>query len=136
LYDRDLLQYTPFEPGFPGAQRAAVLSSPIPLRGASRIPPPSVHLHLHEQLNDFVTRAVSTLHTGRHWGTQNKNQKPKMTEWRGWLVPRRPKKYQGWSDFFVRFFIVFFNTPHRETPKNVMKRIEKKTVLDFLSIFL
>jgi hypothetical protein len=28
-------------------------------------------------------------------GTQKKNDGP----WGGWLVPRRPKKYQGWSVF-------------------------------------
>jgi hypothetical protein len=37
---------------------------------------------------------------------------------RGWLVPRRPKKYQGWSDSFLIFFIVFLNSLHRETPKH------------------
>jgi hypothetical protein len=25
----------------------------------------------------------------------------------GWFVPRRPKKYQGWSDFFLRFLSCF-----------------------------
>jgi hypothetical protein len=46
---------------------------------------------------------------------------------RGWLVPQRPKKYQGWSDVCSRFFlIVFSNSPHRETPKNVLKKKVKK----------
>jgi hypothetical protein len=54
---------------------------------------------------------------------------------RGWLVPRRPKKYQGWSDFWGDFFIVFLNSPHRETPKNVIKKIEKQSVLDFFVDF-
>ena len=64
-------------------------------------------------------------------GTQKKSDGP----WRGWLVPRGPKKYQGWSDFFRDFFIVFLNSPHRETPKNVIKKIEKKSVLDFFVDF-
>jgi hypothetical protein len=51
-------------------------------------------------------------------GTPKKNDGPP----RGWLVPRRPKNYQGWSDFFPDFFIAFFfYSPHWETPKNVMK---------------
>jgi hypothetical protein len=54
---------------------------------------------------------------------------------RGWLIPRRPKKYQGWSDFFSRFFIVFLNSPHREKPKNVINKFEKKSVLGFLVDF-
>jgi hypothetical protein len=37
------------------------------------------------------------------------------------------------SDVFV---MVFLNSPHRETPKNLMKQIEKKSVLDFWPNFL
>jgi hypothetical protein len=61
-------------------------------------------------------------------GTQNKSDGPL----RGWLVPRRPKKYQGWSDGW--FFIVFLNSPHRETPKNVIKKT-KINCLRFFSDF-
>jgi hypothetical protein len=55
---------------------------------------------------------------------------------RGWLVPRRPKKYQGWSDFCVRFFIVFLNSPHRETPKNVINKNREKVGFGFFVDFL
>ena len=64
-------------------------------------------------------------------GTQKKSDGPL----RGWLVPRRPKKYQGWSDFFSRFFIVFLNSPHRETPKNVIKENREKIGLGFFCRF-
>jgi hypothetical protein len=43
--------------------------------------------------------------------------------WGGWLVPRRPKKYQGWSDFFARFFNRVFELP---SPRNAHKRDKKK----------
>jgi hypothetical protein len=33
------------------------------------------------------------------------------------------------------FFSVFLNSPHGGTPKNVINEIEKKSVLDVLSIF-
>jgi hypothetical protein len=41
-----------------------------------------------------------------------------------------------WGKFSTRtfcqnIFIVFFNSPCRETPKNVIKKIEKKSGLDF-----
>jgi hypothetical protein len=53
------------------------------------------------------------------------------------LVPRGPKKYQGWSVLFSRFFIVFLNSPHRETPKNVIKKNREKIGFGFFwSIFL
>jgi hypothetical protein len=48
-------------------------------------------------------------------GTQKKIDGP----WGGWLVPRRPKKYQGWSFFFVRFFYRVFELP---SPRNAQKR--------------
>jgi hypothetical protein len=41
------------------------------------------------------------------------------------------KKVPGLVRFFSRCFIVFLNCPRRETPKNVIKEIEKKSVLDF-----
>jgi hypothetical protein len=50
-------------------------------------------------------------------GTQKKSDGP----WRGWLVPREPKKYQGWSDFF-EFFLVLLNSHRQETPKNAIKQ--------------
>jgi hypothetical protein len=46
------------------------------------------------------------------------------------------EKGQGSDLFFRYFFIVFLNSPHRETLKNVIKKIEKKSVLDFWSNFL
>jgi hypothetical protein len=59
---------------------------------------------------------------------QNKTDGPP----RGWLVPRRPKKYQGWSDPPPPdFFIVFLNSPHRETPKNVIKKNREKIGFGF-----
>jgi hypothetical protein len=45
------------------------------------------------------------------------------------------KKGPG-SDLFSIFFVVFLNSPHRETPKNVIKKIDKKSVWDFVTIFL
>jgi hypothetical protein len=41
--------------------------------------------------------------------------------------------------FSIFFLIVFLNSPHRETPKNQKRDknpFEKKSVLDFWSIFL
>jgi hypothetical protein len=53
----------------------------------------------------------------------------------GWFLGGQ-KKYQGWSDFFRDFFIVFLNSPHRETPKNVIKKNRETTGFGiFLSIF-
>jgi hypothetical protein len=52
----------------------------------------------------------------------------------GWFLGGQ--KYQGWSDFFPRFFCRVFELP---SPRNAQKRdkkIEKKSVLIFLSIFL
>jgi hypothetical protein len=51
-----------------------------------------------------------------------------------WLVgSSAAKKYQGRSDFFLRFFVVFFNSPHWETPKNVRKQNRKKIGFGFLT---
>jgi hypothetical protein len=44
---------------------------------------------------------------------------------RGWLVLQRPKKYRGWSVSPPDFFIAFFNSPYRKTPKNVINKTEK-----------
>jgi hypothetical protein len=41
-----------------------------------------------------------------------------------WLVPRGQKRTRlvpGLVRYFPIFFLVFFNSPHRETPKNVIK---------------
>jgi hypothetical protein len=83
-----------------------------------------------------------------------KRTKKKSTGGSGWVwdVDKGPAKKNrgppwwvgGWeyekglgSDFFWWFFfIVFLNSSHRETPKNVIKKIEKKSVLDFWSNFL
>jgi hypothetical protein len=39
------------------------------------------------------------------------------------------------SDLFVHFFMVFLNSPHRETPKNVINKIEKKIGFGFFVDF-
>jgi hypothetical protein len=51
----------------------------------------------------------------------------------GWFLGSQKGTRAG--QFFSRFFIVLLNSPHRETPKNVINKIEKKSVLGFLSIF-
>jgi hypothetical protein len=52
-----------------------------------------------------------------------------MTDVVGWFLEgQKSAMYQGWSDF-LRLFVVFLNSPHRETFKNVTKQIEEKTVL-------
>jgi hypothetical protein len=65
-------------------------------------------------------------------GTQKKSGGPL----RGWLVPPRPKKYQGWSDFVSRFFYRVFELP---SPRNAQKRdknkIEKQSVWFFFVDF-
>jgi hypothetical protein len=48
----------------------------------------------------------------------------------GWFL-EDPKNTRAGQIFFRDFFVVFFNSPHRETPKNVIKKIEKTSVLDF-----
>jgi len=55
----------------------------------------------------------------------------------GWLVgSSEAKKVPGLVRFFWGdFLIVFLNSPHRETPKNVIKKIEKKLVWDFVVDF-
>jgi hypothetical protein len=56
---------------------------------------------------------------------------------RGWLVPRRPKKYQGWSDVFSRFVYRVFEL---SSPRNAQEHDKKKSRNNrfgiFLSIFL
>jgi hypothetical protein len=65
---------------------------------------------------------------------------PKKNNWvtpvvGGWVKVRKRTRVRFIS--FDIFFIVFLNSPHRETPKNVIKKkIEKKSVLDFWSNFL
>jgi hypothetical protein len=55
----------------------------------------------------------------------------------GWLVPRRPKKYQGWSILFGRFVCRVFGLPSpRSAQKRDKTKIEQKSGLDLLSIFL
>jgi hypothetical protein len=52
----------------------------------------------------------------------------------GWFLGGQKSTRIG-QIFFRDFFIVFLNSPHRETPKNVIKKIEKKSVLDFFVVF-
>jgi hypothetical protein len=49
-------------------------------------------------------------------------------------VGQRPKKDQ--VQFFLIFFYGVFELPSPRITKNVVKEIEKKSVLDFWSIFL
>jgi hypothetical protein len=73
-----------------------------------------------------VPPCIKTKQGGRGTASNSKKQITNDGPWGGWLVPRRPKKYQGWSDFFVRFF---FSAQKRDKKKS-----RKKSVLDFLSI--
>jgi hypothetical protein len=52
---------------------------------------------------------------------------------RGVWVGQRPKKDQG--QIFFDIFIVFLNSPHRETPKNVIKKNREKIGFGFLVEF-
>jgi hypothetical protein len=52
----------------------------------------------------------------------------------GWILGGQKGTKAG--RFFSIFFVVFLNSPHREMPKKRDKKIEKKSVLGFLSIFL
>jgi hypothetical protein len=66
----------------------------------------------------------------RRKGPQKKN--PGTPVVGGWVRGQRRTRVSFFPDFFK---IVFLNSPHRETPKNVINKIEKKSVLDFWSIF-
>jgi hypothetical protein len=80
---------------------------------------------------------MTTGMSGSSSGRQPRGSKKKPDgPLRGWLVPRRLKKYQGWLDFFPRFFIVFLNSPDRETPKNVIKKNREKIGFGFFCRFL
>jgi hypothetical protein len=57
--------------------------------------------------------------------------KKKTGDPRGGWVGQSTKKDWGQIYFFDIYFIVFLNSPHRETPKNVLICFEKKSVLDF-----
>jgi hypothetical protein len=83
-------------------------------------------------VTDFFWRPL-----GRPWmpwalakGPAKKNDSP-----RGWV--RAQKKSRAGFIVPMFFWIVFFfNSPHRESPENVIKTPPKKSVLGFLSIFL
>jgi hypothetical protein len=62
-------------------------------------------------------------------GRQNKIGDPRG----GWVGRSEAKKGQGLKIFLIFFYDVF--SPHRETPKNVIKKIKKTSVLDFWSNF-
>jgi hypothetical protein len=65
-------------------------------------------------------------------GTQNSKNKLRAPTWLVTLVgSSAAKKVPG----LVRFFVVFLNSPHRETPQNVIKTNREKPALEFLSIF-
>jgi hypothetical protein len=60
----------------------------------------------------------------------NKNGDPVVG---GWVRGQKRTRVR----FFFRYcFIVLLNSPYRETPKNVIKKIEEKLVLDFWSNLL
>jgi hypothetical protein len=50
----------------------------------------------------------------------------------GWV---RVRKRDGVRFFGDMLFFVFLNSPHRETPKNVIKKIEKKIGFGFFVDF-
>jgi hypothetical protein len=52
----------------------------------------------------------------------------------GWFLGGQKSTRAG-QFFFRDFLIVFLNSPRRETAKNVIKKIEKKSGLDFLVDF-
>jgi hypothetical protein len=57
--------------------------------------------------------------------------------WGGWLVPRRPESTKAGHIFLRDLFIVFLNSPHRDTPKNVIKKnCEKIGVGFFVDFFV
>jgi hypothetical protein len=52
-------------------------------------------------------------------------------------IGRSEAKNGPGSNLFSRYFLgVFFNPPHRKTPKTAIKQIEKKIDFEFLSIVL
>jgi hypothetical protein len=67
-------------------------------------------------------------------GTSGRQNKKSVTPVVGGWV--RGQKRTRVRFIFLIFFMVFLNSPHRETPKNVIKKIDKKSVSDFWSIFL
>jgi hypothetical protein len=52
----------------------------------------------------------------------------------GWFLGGQKSTRVG-QIFLREFFIVVLNSPRRETPKNVINKIEKKSVLDFFVDF-
>jgi hypothetical protein len=75
----------------------------------------------------------------RNGGRSNRAKGPakkKIGDPRGGWVGQSTKKGWGQICFFDIFLIVFLNSRHRETPKNVIKKNRKKSVLDFWSNFL
>jgi hypothetical protein len=52
-----------------------------------------------------------------------------------WVGGSEYEKGLGSDFFFSIFFIVFLNSPHRETPKNVIKQIREKVGFRFLVDF-
>jgi hypothetical protein len=75
-----------------------------------------------------------TYHISQHPARGRQKKKSRGPPW--WVGGSEYEKGLGSDLFFRYFFIVFLNSPHRETPKNVIKKIEKKSVLDFWSNFL
>jgi hypothetical protein len=62
--------------------------------------------------------------------------KKKVGDPRGGWVGQSTKKDWGQIYFFDIFLIVFLNSPHQETPKNVIKKIREKVIFGFLVEFL
>jgi hypothetical protein len=74
---------------------------------------------------------------GYGWGAgggQGAQKENRRSPW--WVGGSEAKKGPGQIYFLWYFFMAFLNSPHRETPKNVIKKIAKQSVLDFPPIFL
>jgi hypothetical protein len=99
-------------------KKLAVLAAPRPRRLALQTTAHSAQPHSAQR-----TAAQRTAHSAQR--TAHSKGPAKSTK-------------KGWGQIFfsIFFFIVFLNSRHRETPKNVIKKIEKKSVLDFWSNFL
>jgi hypothetical protein len=94
----------------------------------------SFELELH---SSRLTGCAPLLPRGtRARGTQKSKKKVTDLDVVGWFLGGQKSTRAG-QVFFRDFFIVFLNSPHRETPKNVMKTNREKIGFGFFwSIFL
>jgi hypothetical protein len=70
-------------------------------------------------------RVLGARRTGSDKGPSKKSRRT-LT----WLVGSSNAQKVRAGQILLSFFVVFLNSPHRETPKNGKKQIEKNTVLD------